>query len=59
MTLNKQKTKIMCNEVARSRLRRGVVIDGEQLEEVTVNKYLRRLETYGNDISKEIAQIIT
>ena len=31
MNLNKKKTKIMCNEVARSRLRRGVMIDGEQL----------------------------
>ena len=35
MKLNKTKTRIMCNEVARSRLRTGVVIDGEQLEEVT------------------------
>ena len=32
---NKKKTKIMCNEVARSTLRTGVMIDGEQLEEVT------------------------
>ena len=35
MKLNKKKTKIMCNEVARSRLRTGMMIDGEQLEEVT------------------------
>ena len=28
MKLNKKKTKIMCNEVARSRLRTGVMIDG-------------------------------
>ena len=48
----KQKTKIMCNEVARSRLRWGVVIDGEQLEEVTEYKYLGRLVTSGNDIGK-------
>ena len=33
MRLNKKKTKIMCNEMARSRRRTGVVIDGEQLEE--------------------------
>ena len=30
MKLNKKKTKIMCNEVARSRLRTGVMIDREQ-----------------------------
>ena len=48
----------MCNEVARSRLRTGVMIDGEQLEEVTEYKYLGRLLTSGNDISKEIVQII-
>ena len=59
MKLNKKKTKIMCNEVARSRLRTGVMIDGEQLEEVTEYKYLGRLVTSGNDISKEIAQRIT
>ena len=35
MKLNKKKTKIMCNEMARSRLRIGVMIDGEHLEEVT------------------------
>ena len=35
MKLNKKKTKILCNEVARSTLRTGVMIDGEQLEEVT------------------------
>ena len=49
----------MCNGVARSRLRTGVMIDGEQLEEVTEYKYLGRLLTSGNDISKEIAQRIT
>ena len=59
MKLNKKKTKIMCNEVARSRLRTGVMIDGEQLEEVTEYKYLGRLVTSGNAISKEIAQRIT
>ena len=55
MKLNKKKTKIMCNEVARSRLRTGVKIDGEQLGEVTERKYLGRLVTSDNDISKEIA----
>ena len=53
MKLNKKKIKIMCNEVARSRLRTGVMIDGEQLEEVTESKYLGRLVTSGNKISKE------
>ena len=59
MKLNREKTKIMCNEVARSRLRRGPMIDGEQLEEVTESKYLGRLVTSGNEVSKEIAQRIT
>ena len=59
MKLNKKKTKIMCNEVTRSRLRTGVMIDGEQLEEVTEYKYLGRLVTFDNEISKGITQIIT
>ena len=54
--LNKTKPKIMCSEVARRRLRTGVMIDAEQLEEVTEYKYLGRLITSGNEISKEIAQ---
>ena len=38
---NEEKTKtIMCREVARSTLRTGVMIDGEQVEEVTEYKYL-------------------
>ena len=45
--------------MARSRLRTGVVIDGEHLEEVIEYKYLVKLVTYGNDINKEIAQRIT
>ena len=49
----------MCNEVARSRLRTGLIIDGEQLEEVTEYKYLGRLVTSKNEISKELAQRIT
>ena len=40
MKMNKRKTKIMCNEVAWSRLRTGVMIDAEQVEEVTEYKYL-------------------
>ena len=56
---NEEKTKIMCNEVAGSRLRTGVMIDGKQLEEVTEYKYLGRLVTSGNDISKETGQRIT
>ena len=59
MKLNKEKTKTMCNEVARSRLRIGLTIDGEQLDQVTEYKYLGRLVTSGNDISKEIAHRIT
>ena len=59
MKLNKKKIKIMCNEVARSRLGIGLMIYREQLEDVTEYKYLGRLVTSGNDISKEIAQRIT
>ena len=59
MKLNKMKTKNMCTEVARSRLRTGMVIGGEQLEEVTEYKYLGRLVTSSNEMSKEIAQRIT
>ena len=54
MKLNKKKTKIMCNEVARRRLRTSVMIDGEQLEEVSEYKYLGKLVTSGSEISKEI-----
>ena len=56
MKLNEKKTQIMCNEVARSRLRTGVMIDGEQVEDMTKYKYLGRLVTSGNEISDEIAQ---
>ena len=59
MKLNKKKTKTRCNEVARSRLRTGLMINGEQLEEVTEYRYFEILVTSGNDISKEIAQRIT
>ena len=59
MKLNNKKTKIMCNDVARRRLRTGMMIDAEQLEEVTEYKYLGRLVTSGNGISKEIGQTLT
>ena len=49
----------LCNEVVRSRLRTGVMIEGEQLEEVTEYKYLGRLVTSDNDIKKEIGPRIT
>ena len=49
----------MYNEVTRSRLRKGVMIDGEQLEEVTEYNYLGRLVTSGNEIRKETTQRIT
>ena len=57
MMLYKKKTKIMCNEVARRRPRRGVMIDAEQLEEVIEYKYLGRLITSGNELSKEIGDL--
>ena len=58
MKLNKKKIRIMCNEVAKSRLRAGQMIDGEQLEEVTEYRYLGRLVASCNDISKEILKRI-
>ena len=58
MKPSKRKTKIMCNEVSRGRLRTGVIIDGEQLEEVTEYKYLGILVKSGNDISKDICRRI-
>ena len=56
MKPNKKKTQIICNEVARRRLRTGVMIDREHLEEVTGFKSSGRLVTSSNDISKEIGQ---
>ena len=55
MKLNKKKIKIICIEATRSRLRTGMMIDGEPLEELTEDKYLGRLVTSGIDIGKEIA----
>ena len=49
MKLNKEKTKITSNEVASRRPRIGVMIDPEQLEEVTECKYRGRLVTFGNE----------
>ena len=54
MKLNKKKTNIMCNEVARRRLRTALMIDREQLGEVTEYKYLGRLVTSGNDIERSL-----
>ena len=59
LKMNIKKTKIMCNEVANSRLRTGVMIDRKQVEEVIEYKYLGRLVTYRKEISKEIAQRTT
>ena len=53
MKLNKKKTKIMCNEAARRRLRTRMMIDAEQLEEMTEYKYVGRLVTSDNEISKQ------
>ena len=51
MKMNKKKTKIMCNEVARRKPRKGIIIDGEKLEEVDEYKYLGRMLTPGNEMS--------
>jgi hypothetical protein len=42
MKINKMKTKVMCNEVARRRRRNGISVDGERLEEVEEYKYNTR-----------------
>ena len=39
MKMNRKKTKIMCNEIERKRRRKGIIVDGEQLEEVDEYKY--------------------
>ena len=51
----------MCNDIVRKQhqQRRGIEIDSEELEEVSEYKYLGRMITTGNDMSKEIDQIIT
>ena len=59
MKLNKKKTKIMCNEMARRRPRTRVMIAAEQLEEVTAYKSLGRLITPSNEMSKEMSERIT
>ena len=48
----------MCNEAARRRLRREVMMDAKQLEEVAECKYLGRLITSSNEMDKEIDQRI-
>ena len=49
----------MCNEVARRTRRRGIAIDGKDLEEVDQYNYLGRLITPGNEMAKEIDHRIT
>ena len=51
--MNKKKTKIMCNEVAKKMWRQGISIIEEHLEEVDEYKYLGRLLTPGNEMTKE------
>ena len=38
MQLNKKKTKIVCNEVARTRLRTRVMIDGEEVTDTNIQE---------------------
>eukprot|EP00795_Rhopilema_esculentum_P007734 gene7734-biopygen8973 len=44
---------------ARKRRRKGIIVDGEQLEEVDEYKYLGRLLTPGNEMAKEIDERVT
>ena len=59
MRMNKKKTKIVCNGVAKRQQKKGISVDGEQLEEVDEYKYLGRLLTPENEMAKEIDQRIT
>ena len=43
LKMNKKKTKIMCNRVAKQQHRRRILIDGEQLEEVKRVQVLRKI----------------
>ena len=52
--MNKKKTKIMCNRLAKQQHRRGILIDGEQLGEVSEYKHLGRLLTLENEMAKDI-----
>ena len=45
MTMNKGKTKIICNELVRRKRRNGISKDDEQLEQMEEYKYLRILLT--------------
>lgn len=58
MKLNK-KTKIMCNDTARTKQGKGIEIDGEQLKEAEEYECLKRLLTPDSEMSKEIDQRIT
>lgn len=58
MKMNKRKTKIMCNDVARKIIRKGISVDGEQLEEVDEYKYLGRLLKPGNEGSDRPAATV-
>jgi len=46
-------TTIMCNEGVRRRPREAVLIDAENLEEVTQYKHLKGLLTSSNGVGKE------
>ena len=43
MRMNKKKTKIMCNEIAKKQTRSGISVDGVKLEEVEEYKYLGKV----------------
>ena len=59
LKMNKKKLKSIFNRVAKQQHRRGILIDGEQLEEVNRYKYLGRLLTPENEMAKDIDQTIT
>ena len=49
----------MCNDIARTRLRKGMTIDGEQLGEVAEYIYFGRISTPRNEMRVKISQRIT
>ena len=58
--MNKGDTKIMCNEKARKEsMKKGIRVDGEDLEDVEEVQYLGRLVTPSIQMRREIDEKIT
>ena len=51
MRMNKKKTKVLCNEIAKKQSRSRMSVDVMKLEEVEEYKYLGKVLTSRNEIS--------